>query len=54
MENERKKHIISSKTFISGIEITFSHGKCVTDVQRGIDEWQGKCLEVFLFGVGFG
>lgn len=52
MEAEWEQYIISVKSFVPGVEITFGHGEGMAQVEEAVHVGVGEGLEVFGFLVG--
>ena len=51
---EGEQDIIAGKASIPSVEVTFSHGKGVSEVESAVHVGVGEGFEVFRFFVGFG
>jgi hypothetical protein len=53
METERKQHIESTNSLIPSVEVAFSHGESVAQMESSIHVGVGKSFEILGFFRGF-
>jgi len=53
VESKWEKYVEAGDSFVPSIEVTFSHGESVAQMESAVHVWVGECFEILRLFVGF-